>query len=36
MDTLVSAEWLKVHINDPGLVVLDCSVVTIPDANDPR
>ena len=36
MDTLVSAEWLKKHINDPDLVVLDCTVVTIPDANDPR
>jgi len=36
MDTLVSAEWLKKHINDPDLVLLDCTVVTIPDANDPR
>ena len=36
MDTLVSAEWLKEHINDSDLVVLDCTVVTIPDANDPR
>lgn len=36
MDTLVSAEWLKNHINDPDLVVLDCTVVTIPDADDPR
>ena len=36
MDTLVSAEWLKQHINDPDLVVLDCTVVTMPDANDPR
>ena len=36
MDTLVSAEWLKQHINDPDLVVLDCTVVTVPDKNDPR
>lgn len=36
MDTLVSAEWLAQHINDPDLVVLDCTVVTMPDANDPR
>lgn len=36
MDTLVSAEWLKKHINDPELVVLDCTVVTVPDENDPR
>ena len=36
MDTLVSAEWLKQHINDPDLVVLDCTVVTMPEANDPR
>lgn len=36
MDTLVSAEWLKTHINDPDLVVLDCTVVTVPDAKDSR
>jgi len=36
MDTLVTAEWLKQHINDPNLVVLDCTVVTMPDANDAR
>ena len=36
MDTLVGAEWLKKHINDPDLVVLDCTVVTVPDADDPR
>jgi len=36
MDTLVSAQWLKVHISDPDLVVLDCTVVTVPDVNDPR
>jgi len=30
MDTLVTAEWLSQHIGDPDLVVLDCTVVTIP------
>lgn len=36
MDSLVSAEWLEQHINDPELVVLDCTVVTMPDEDDPR
>jgi thiosulfate/3-mercaptopyruvate sulfurtransferase len=27
MDTLVSAEWLSRHLDDPDLVVLDCTVV---------
>ena len=36
MDTLVSAEWLKQHIDDPDMVVLDCTVVTMPDEDDPR
>jgi len=36
MDTLVTAQWLKLHINDPDLVILDCTVVTMPDANDAR
>ena len=36
MDTLVTAEWLKQHINEPELVVLDCTVVTMPDPNDAR
>ena len=36
MDTLVAAEWLKQHINDSDLVILDCTVVTMPDASDPR
>ena len=36
MDSLVSAEWLKKHINEPDLVLLDCTVVTMPDANDLR
>lgn len=26
MDSLVSAEWLSQHLNDPDLVVLDCTV----------
>ena len=30
MDSLVTAEWLSQHIDDPDLVVLDCTVVTIP------
>jgi len=34
MDNLVSAKWLKKHLNDPDMVVLDCTVV--PDSNDPR
>lgn len=36
MDTLVTAKWLKQHINDSDLVILDCTVVTMPDANDAR
>ena len=36
MDSLISAEWLKKHINDPELVLLDCTVVTMPDEDDPR
>ena len=28
MDTLVSTEWLAHHLDDPNLVVLDCSVRT--------
>lgn len=36
MDTLVTAEWLKQHINDSDLVILDCTVVTMPDSTDPR
>jgi thiosulfate/3-mercaptopyruvate sulfurtransferase len=30
MDTLVTTEWLSQHLDDPDLVVLDCTVVTIP------
>ena len=26
MDTLVSTEWLSEHLEDPDLVVLDCTV----------
>ncbi len=36
MDTLVTAEWLKQHVNDSDLVILYCTVVTMPDENDPR
>jgi len=36
MDILVTAQWLTEHINDPDMVVLDCTVVTVPDENDPR
>ena len=31
MDTLVTTDWLSQHLDDPDLVVLDCSVCTIPD-----
>jgi len=30
MDSLVTAEWLSDHINDPDLVVLDCTVLVEP------
>jgi thiosulfate/3-mercaptopyruvate sulfurtransferase len=30
MDSLVTAEWLSQHLDDPDLVVLDCSVVVNP------
>lgn len=29
MDSLVSSEWLYDHLNDPDLIVLDCSVETL-------
>ncbi|UCD64564.1 MAG: sulfurtransferase [Candidatus Zixiibacteriota bacterium] len=32
METLVSTEWLSQHLNDPDLVVLDCSVLMEPDS----
>ena len=31
-DMLVSADWLKQHIDDPDLVVLDATVIVEPDA----
>jgi len=31
MDSLVTVEWLSEHLNDPDLVVLDCSVLVQPD-----
>jgi len=31
MDSLVSTEWLNQHLQDPDLVVLDCSVSTMPE-----
>ena len=31
MDTLVTAEWLNLHLEDPDLVVLDCTVRVEPD-----
>jgi len=31
MDTLVSTEWLSEHLDDPDLVVLDCSVKIVQD-----
>lgn len=33
MDSLVTAEWLNEHLNDPDLVVLDCSVLVQPAGN---
>ena len=33
MDSLVSAEWLSQHLDDPDLVVLDCTVLVEQDAN---
>ncbi len=30
MDSLVTAEWLSAHLDDPDLVVLDCTVVVEP------
>lgn len=31
MDTLVTTEWLSNHLDDPNLVVLDCTVLVEPD-----
>jgi thiosulfate/3-mercaptopyruvate sulfurtransferase len=33
MDTLVSAAWLDQHLDDPDLVVLDCTVLVEPDGS---
>ena len=33
MDSLVTAEWLHAHLDDPDLVVLDCSVTVEIDDN---
>lgn len=33
MDSLVTTEWVDAHLNDPELVVLDCSVHTEVDEN---
>ena len=33
MDTLVSADWLQAHLDDPDLVVLDATVVIEPDGS---
>jgi thiosulfate/3-mercaptopyruvate sulfurtransferase len=33
MDTLVSAEWLARHLDDPDLVVLDCTVLIEADGH---
>jgi thiosulfate/3-mercaptopyruvate sulfurtransferase len=33
MDTLVTTEWLSRHQDDPGLVVLDCTVCTLTEAD---
>jgi len=31
MDTLLTTEWLSQHLDDPDVVLLDCSVCTLPD-----
>jgi len=31
MDSLVTAKWLSQHIDDPDLVVLDCTVLVVPN-----
>ena len=33
MDSLVTAEWLSQHLDDPDLVVIDCSVLIQPDGS---
>ena len=34
METLVTAEWLAQHIDDDDLVLLDCSVTTLPEGDN--
>jgi thiosulfate/3-mercaptopyruvate sulfurtransferase len=34
MDPLVTTQWLADHLDDPDLVVLDCSVIHTADEND--
>lgn len=34
MDTLVTTEWLSQHLDEPDLVVLDCTVTVKPDPVD--
>ena len=34
MDSLVTAEWLSEHLDDPDLVVLDCTVLVQPGGDD--
>lgn len=36
MDTLVSAEWLSQHLDEPDLVILDCTVIVERDENGLR
>ena len=31
MNTLVTTDWLSQHLDDPDLVILDCTVCTIPE-----
>ena len=33
LDSLVTAAWLSEHLDDPDLVVLDCTVLIVPDDN---
>lgn len=33
MDSLVTAEWLAAHLDDPDLVVIDCTVLVQPDGS---
>lgn len=33
IDSLVTAEWLSEHLDDPGLVILDCTVLVEADEN---